>query len=186
MYGWYVWTLMVRSLKYLTRKTLSVPTETTSGTIYSFKMANIAVKQGDMIGVRAKSSDTNNEVMIKGLGSNGVPITNTKIHLTSLDSDGLYDNPAFDSLNLQQFDKTYGAMLVAAKFVSNATSAQFTLDIPSDMNISVISAMKKLSDGSIRPVKALDWVYSNSNKTLTVSFGETVALGEILIGVYAL
>lgn len=94
------------------------------------------------------------------------------------------DDGPFADVNLSQFDKVRSGVLTAEKFVANASSVEFNMDIPTGMDLSVIEAIKHLPNGDVKPVSALDWVYSNDHKTLTVSFGETIALGAVTIGVY--
>ncbi|MGL4223023.1 MAG: hypothetical protein ACRCSS_20580, partial [Shewanella sp.] len=94
-----------------------------------------------------------------------------------------YDDP-FSGIDLSQFSKTYTSQLVATKDVANKSSAVFDFDIPADVHMVVLDAIKQMADMSVRPVAKLDWNYSNANKRLTVSFGETVAIGRVTIGIY--
>lgn len=96
----------------------------------------------------------------------------------------LQPDHTFSTLDMEQFDHTYPYLLTAVKDVANVSSVTFNLDIDSGDHLVVLGAIKELADQSIRPVKSLDWSYSNTSKTLTVSFGETVAAGRVTLGIY--
>lgn len=152
-----------------------------SGT-YSMTSFTFAVNAGDRIALRAKSDMPDGAYLISI--ADKVPLVDVSINFKEL-TDPTADDP-FADIDLSQFDRVYTGTMTATKFASNVSSQTFNIDIPSDMNLSVLEAVKQLPDNSVRPVKSLDWVYSNTNKTLTVSFGETVAIGAITIGVYTL
>jgi hypothetical protein len=137
------------------------------------------VKTGDRIVLLSLTDATDDAYIISNFTST---MLTTEINFEEITTQG-YD-PVFDSVDLSQFEKTYTGVMTAAKIVSNVASKTFVLDIPSDMNVSILGAVKQVGD-TVRPVRALDWSYNNSTKTLMVSFGETVTLGEVLIGVYS-
>lgn len=159
--------------------TFNIQGASVAGTQVSMNTFSISVKAGDMIALRAKSNLVDGAFLEAVAGK---PLLKTEITFDELVSNS-YDDP-FTDIDMSQFDKVYTGIMTATKVVSNKSSVTFNIDIPDDMNISVLSAVKELADLSVRPVKALDWVYSNTTKTLTVSFGETVLLGQVTLGIY--
>ncbi|WPH64040.1 hypothetical protein vBVpP1_39 [Vibrio phage vB_VpP_1] len=149
------------------------------GTHYAFGYDH-DVEQGDRLSLRA-SVDASDGAFLQATPS-VTPMLSNYIEFKELKDSG--DDPFASVIDYSQFDRVYTGILTATKMVANASSVTFNLDIPDDMNISVLSAVKELKDLSVRPVRALDWVYSNKDKTLTVSFGETVLLGQVTIGIY--
>lgn len=96
---------------------------------------------------------------------------------------GAYDDP-FAGIDMSQFTKSYQAGMTVTKDVANVASVVIPIDIPDDVNVVVLGAIKELEDLTVRPVTKLDWSYSNKKKTLTVSFGETVLVGRVTMGFY--
>ncbi|MGL5394780.1 MAG: hypothetical protein ACRDBQ_05825, partial [Shewanella sp.] len=96
---------------------------------------------------------------------------------------GAYDDP-FAGIDMSQFTKSYPAGMTVTKDVANVASVVIPIDIPDDVNLVVLGAIKELADLTVRPVAKLDWSYSNTNKRLTVSFGETVLVGRVTMGLY--
>lgn len=92
------------------------------------------------------------------------------------------DDP-WGTLDLSQFDEVYNNHLTASVEVQNKSLATFNIDVPDGMFLEVKRAIKKLDDGSIRPIQTLDYQYKDGE--LKVSFGQTVADAKILIGVYS-
>lgn len=163
-----------------------IPSETTfeisgnSSGDYSMKELTLSVETGDRLALRASADAADGAFLQSNTPSH--PMVDVEARFTELLSD-TSDDP-FSGVDLTQFDRVYESVLTATKVVSNASSVSVKMDIPEDMNISILNAVKQLPDSSIRPVDRLDWVYSNVTKTLTVSFGETVQIGMITIGVY--
>lgn len=141
----------------------------------------IDFNSGDKMILKAFSS-VNDAVEIR-FGSNPAVNNYCADYTFEIDNYLLLPDPFF-AVDLSQFDKVYPHMLTATKFVSNVSGQTFNIDVPDDCNLSVIEAVKQLADSSIRPVKTLDWTYNNTNKTLTVSFGETITTGAITLGLY--
>lgn len=111
--------------------------------------------------------------------SHDKPLVKIEIQFTELLDVGEYDDPMGD-LNLQQFEQVYDAGKVVVKHVTNASSANIPILLPVDADLVVLSAVKKSGD-VIRPVKSLDYSYTNG--TLSVSFGETADV-KITLGIY--
>ncbi|WRQ13110.1 hypothetical protein [Vibrio phage vB_VpM-pA2SJ1] len=152
-----------------------------SSGIYPMKELTMSVKAGDRIALRAKSDMPDGAYLEADNGKS--PLVDVKINFDELVQD-TSDDP-FADIDLSQFDRVYTGTMTATKFVSNSASVTFNLDIPDGFNVSVIEAVKQsVSDGFVRPVRNLDWAYSNKDKTLKVSFGETVDIGAVTIGVY--
>lgn len=94
-----------------------------------------------------------------------------------------YDDP-LSGVDLSQFTAVkYSASFPEIDFF-NKSSMVIPFDVPDDVNIVVMSAVKEMPDLSVRKVASLDWNYSNTDKTLSVSFGENVAIGRLTIGVF--
>ncbi|MGL5773722.1 MAG: hypothetical protein ACRCYB_00040, partial [Aeromonas veronii] len=96
---------------------------------------------------------------------------------------GASDDP-FAGIDMSQFTKAYPAGMTVTKDVANVASVVIPIDIPDDVNLVVLGAVKELADLTVRPVAKLDWSYSNTQKRLTVSFGETVLVGRVTMGLY--
>lgn len=96
---------------------------------------------------------------------------------------GVSDDP-FAGIDMSQFTKAYPAGMTVTKDVTNVASVVIPIDIPDDVNLVVLGAIKELADLTVRPVAKLDWSYSNTQKRLTVSFGETVLVGRVTMGLY--
>lgn len=149
------------------------------GTHYAFAYAH-DFEENDQICLRA-SSDKADGAFLQATPS-VTPLISNYIEFKELKVAEGGDDP-FADVDLSQFDRVHTGFMTAEKYVANKSSVVFNMDLPDDMNLSVMQAIKQLPNGDVRPVKALDWVYSNTNKTLTVSFGETVTLGAVTIGV---
>lgn len=150
-----------------------------SGT-YPMKQFTMAVEAGDRIALRAKS-DMPDGAFLKTI-SGKAPLVDVSIEFDALVS-VVADDP-FTSLDLQQFDFVYPNGLTVVKTFADAASVAFDIDIGDSDSMAVLGAVKQLTDGSIRPVKSLDWIYNNTDKTLRISFGETVELGQVTLGIY--
>ena len=163
-----------------------IPSETTfpisgnSSGDYSMKEFTVDVVAGDRLILKA-SADKDDGAFIES-NSKAHPMVDIEIRVKELASD-LGDDP-FSGIDLSQFDTVYPSGIVVTKDVTNKSSVEFNIDLPDKANIVVLSAIKELGDFSVRPVSRLDWSYSNENKTLNVSFGETVLLGRIILGIY--
>lgn len=153
-----------------------------TGIQYSMPSFGLQVETGEKIVLLGKA-DKADGAYLKCVSDNKPLLSTTITFEEFLGSNVVSDDP-FADIDLSQFDKVYTGVMTATKVVSNTSSSTFQLDIPSNMNVSVMQAVKELEDLSVRPVKHLDWVYNNSTNTLTVSFGELVGLGAITIGVY--
>lgn len=114
--------------------------------------------------------------------SPSAPMLYTTVTFDELTGQG-YDDP-FASIDMSQFTKAYPAGMTVTKDVANVASVVIPVDIPDDVNLVVLGAVKELADLTVRPVTKLDWSYSNTQKRLTVSFGETVLVGRVTMGLY--
>lgn len=93
------------------------------------------------------------------------------------------DDP-FKGMDLSAFTAIHRNRLVVTKDFKNQASAIIPVVIPAGATMSVLEVVKLSTDGSVRPVAKLDYVYHTDTKILNVSFGETVLDGRITIGVY--
>ncbi|MGL5485638.1 MAG: hypothetical protein ACRDC6_05040 [Shewanella sp.] len=114
--------------------------------------------------------------------SPSAPMLYTTVTFDEFATDGA-DDP-FASIDMSQFTKAYPAGMTVTKDVANVASVVIPIDIPDDVNVVVLGAIKELADLTVRPVTKLDWSYSNKKKSLTVSFGETVLVGRVTMGFY--
>ncbi|MGL5280258.1 MAG: hypothetical protein ACRC8W_00615 [Plesiomonas shigelloides] len=114
--------------------------------------------------------------------SPSAPMLYTTVTFDEFTTDGA-DDP-FASIDMSQFTKAYPAGMTVTKDVANVASVVIPIDIPDDVNVVVLGAIKELADLTVRPVTKLDWSYSNTQKRLTVSFGETVLVGRVTMGLY--
>lgn len=150
-----------------------------SGT-YPMTPLTLAVEAGDRIALRAKSDMPDGAYLISIEGK--VPLVDVAINFKELVT-FTADDP-FASIDLQQFDRVYTNSLTVTKDVGNVSSVTFPLTIEDTDHLVVLGAVKQLPDNSIRPVRALDWVYNNEDHTLKVSLGETVLIGRVTLGIY--
>lgn len=157
-----------------------LPISGDSSGMYPMKQFTMAVEAGGRIALRAKS-DMPDGAFLKAISGKG-PLVDVSIDFEELVTTTA-DDP-FASLDLQQFDFVYPNGLTVTKTFANASSMVFNIDIGDADSLAVLGAIKQLADGSIRPVKSLDWIYNNNDKTLRISFGETVELGQVTLGVY--
>ncbi|MGL5283350.1 MAG: hypothetical protein ACRC8W_16680, partial [Plesiomonas shigelloides] len=114
--------------------------------------------------------------------SPSAPMLYTTVTFDEFATDGA-DDP-FSGIDMSQFTKVYPAGMTVTKDVANVASVVIPIDIPDDVNVVVLGAIKELADLTVRPVTKLDWSYSNTKKRLTVSFGETVLVGRVTMGLY--
>ncbi|MGL4250099.1 MAG: hypothetical protein ACRDCI_12035 [Plesiomonas shigelloides] len=114
--------------------------------------------------------------------SPSAPMLYTTVTFDEFTTDGA-DDP-FASIDMSQFTNAYPAGMTVTKDVANVASVVIPIDIPDDVNVVVLGAIKELADLTVRPVTKLDWSYSNTQKRLTVSFGETVLVGRVTMGLY--
>ncbi|MGL5309434.1 MAG: hypothetical protein ACRDAL_02400 [Plesiomonas shigelloides] len=114
--------------------------------------------------------------------SPSAPMLYTTVTFDEFATDGA-DDP-FSGIDMSQFTKAYPAGMTVTKDVANVASVVIPIDIPDDVNVVVLGAIKELADLTVRPVTKLDWSYSNKKKSLTVSFGETVLVGRVTMGFY--
>ncbi|MGL5728771.1 MAG: hypothetical protein ACRCYD_13100, partial [Plesiomonas sp.] len=114
--------------------------------------------------------------------SPSAPMLYTTVTFDEFATDGA-DDP-FSGIDMSQFTKAYPAGMTVTKDVANVASVVIPIDIPDDVNVVVLGAIKELADLTVRPVTKLDWSYSNTQKRLTVSFGETVLVGRVTMGLY--
>ncbi|MGL5284319.1 MAG: hypothetical protein ACRC8W_21655 [Plesiomonas shigelloides] len=114
--------------------------------------------------------------------SPSAPMLYTTVTFDEFATDGA-DDP-FASIDMSQFTKAYPAGMTVTKDVANVASVVIPIDIPDDVNVVVLGAIKEMADLTVRPVTKLDWSYSNKKKSLTVSFGETVLVGRVTMGLY--
>lgn len=137
-------------------------------------------EKGAKIALRAKSDSIDGSFLQSVPGK---PMLDTKITYIALKDADAGDDP-FADIDLSQFDTIYYSGMIVTKDFANVSSITFNIDIPDSANMAVLGAIKELADLSVRPVAKLDWVYSNADKTLKVSFGETVLLGRVTLGIY--
>lgn len=149
-----------------------------NGVQYSMPTFTVDVETGDKIYLKAQSNHPDG-CFLKSV-TPSKPMLKTTVVFKELVAD-VGDDP-FADLDLSQFDRVHTSQFTAVKEVQSASSTSIPLIVPSDMDVSVLSALKRNTDGSIRPVRSLD--YSYKNNILNVSFGETVADAKIIIGVY--
>ena len=153
----------------------------TSGMQFRMKPFTLDVKEGQRIALRA-SSDMDDGAYIMST-SPSQPLLDLFINCKGLIASDPVVDPFF-GINLSQFTQVHRNSLTVVKDVTNAASVTFNIDVPDTVNLVVLGAIKETEDLAIRPVTKLDWEYSNKAKTLKVSFGETVALGRITIGLF--
>lgn len=151
-----------------------------SSGMYPMTSFTLAVRAGDRLALRAKSDMPDGAYLIAV--ADKVPLVDVSINFKELIA-STADDP-FASLDLQQFDHVYTNQLTVTKDVGNVDSAVFNIDIGAQDHLVVLGAVKELPDNSIRPVKVLDWSYNNNDHNLRVSFGETVMLGRVTLGIY--
>lgn len=148
------------------------------GTQYYMPAFNLQVEGGDKIALTAQADKADGAFL--QCVTDARPMINTTIKFKELISTS-GDDP-FADIDLSKFDRVHSSSLTAVKVIKNASSASINLDLPEDVDISILQAVKKLSDNTIRPVKSLDYSYKNG--LLNVSFGENVDQALITIGVY--
>lgn len=140
----------------------------------------IEMEAGQRIGGRARSSKNDGAYIQSNTPTQYA--VQTVFEFDEIVSQGS-DDP-FADIDLSQFDAVYSSGMTVTKDVFNVASVVFSIDLPSSANMVVLGAVKELPDLSVRKVNNLDWVYSNTDKTLRVSFGETVSIGRVTIGIY--
>ena len=148
---------------------------------FSMPIFTQPVAAGERIALRAVSSVAFG-VYLQCV-SDARPMLQTSITFNELMSTGGGDDP-FSGIDMSQFTKAYPAGMTVTKDVYNVASVVIPIDIPDDVNMVVLGAIKEMPDLTVRPVAKLDWSYSNTNKRLTVSFGETVLAGRVTMGLY--
>ena len=141
---------------------------------------SVDVLTGQRIGGRATSNKPDGAFIYSERKSDYMLLT--VIDFKELQPD-LSDDP-FAGIDMSQFSQTYPAGLVVTKDVAGVASVIIPIDVPDSANLVVLGAVKEMADLTVRPVSKLDWAYSNTNKRLTVSFGETVLLGRVTMGLY--
>ncbi|QKN85762.1 hypothetical protein KNV09_gp167 [Vibrio phage Athena] len=163
-----------------------IPSETTfkvsgdSSGDYSMKEFSLDVITGDRIVLKA-SADKDDGAFIQS-NSPAHPLVDIEIRIDELTA--FANDDPFTGVELDQFDKVYTGVLTATKYVSHTDSATFHIEVPDDMNVSVLEAIKKLDDGTVTTVKSLDWSYNLKSQMLTVYFGEVVEECAITLGIY--
>ncbi|MGL5729256.1 MAG: hypothetical protein ACRCYD_15565, partial [Plesiomonas sp.] len=115
--------------------------------------------------------------------SPSAPMLYTTVIFDEFATAGGADDP-FAGIDMSQFTNSYPAGMTVTKDVANVASVVIPIDIPDDVNVVVLGAIKEMADLTVRPVTKLDWSYSNTQKRLTVSFGETVLVGRVTMGFY--
>ncbi|ARM71074.1 hypothetical protein pVco7_gp086 [Vibrio phage pVco-7] len=158
----------------------SFPISGSSSGMYSMTPFTFAVKAGDRIALRAKSDMPDGAYLISV--ADKVPLVDVSINFKEL-TEPTEDDP-FANIDLHQFDHIYTNSLTVTKDVGNVSSVTFPITIEDTDHLVVLGAVKQLPNNSIRPVKALDWDYNNEDHTLKVSFGETVLIGRVTLGIY--
>ncbi|MGL5581537.1 MAG: hypothetical protein ACRDCE_11320 [Cetobacterium sp.] len=97
---------------------------------------------------------------------------------------GNYDDP-FSGIDLSHFTNVRYGFATADIDFTNKASMTIPIDIPDDVDLVILGAIKENADLSVESVAKLGWRYSNTTKTLSVSFGETVPVGRIILGISA-
>lgn len=178
---WWVTVAADGSMTEIPGSRTSLPISGGSSGTYSMTPFTLAVEAGDRIALRAKSDMPDGAYLISIEGK--IPLVDISINFKELIEAPTADDP-FASLDLQQFDHVYTNQLTVTKDVGNIDSAIFKIDIGEQDHLVVLGAVKELPDNSVRPVKVLDWSYNNNDQNLRVSFGETVMLGRVTLGIY--
>lgn len=137
------------------------------------------VKTGDRIVLLSLTDATDDAYIVSNSTST---MLTTEINFEEITAQG-YDDP-FADIDLTQFTRTRLNGMFPELDFANKSKMVISLDIPDSANLVVMSAVKEEADLSVRRVANLDWSYSNTDKTLTVSFGETVLLGRLTLGVF--
>lgn len=177
---WWVTVATDGTMKEIPSSRTTFPISGGSSGMYPMTPFTFAVKAGDRIALRAKSDMPDGAYLISV--ADKVPLVDVSINFKELAE--LTDDDPFADMNLSQFDGYYPNGLVVTKNIFNTNAITISVDIKDTDHLVVFDAVKQLRDGSVRPVKAFDWVYSNTDKTLRVSFGETIEIGRITMGVY--
>ncbi|MGL4468536.1 MAG: hypothetical protein ACRCUK_13735 [Plesiomonas shigelloides] len=159
--------------------TITVPAGA-KGIVYSMPTFSTPVLAGQRLILRV-TGDGPDCAFLQSV-SKSTPMLYTSLRFDELTGQG-YDDP-FSGIDMSQFTKAYPAGMTVTKDVANVASVVIPIDIPDDVNVVVLGAIKELADLTVRPVTKLDWSYSNKKKSLTVSFGETVLVGRVTMGFY--
>ncbi|MGL4600319.1 MAG: hypothetical protein ACRCVE_02180 [Plesiomonas sp.] len=159
--------------------TITVPAGA-KGIVYSMPTFSTPVLAGQRLILRV-TGDGPDCAFLQSV-SKSTPMLYTSLRFDELTGQG-YDDP-FSGIDMSQFTKAYPAGMTVTKDVANVASMVIPIDIPDDVNVVVLGAIKELADLTVRPVTKLDWSYSNTQKRLTVSFGETVLVGRVTMGLY--
>lgn len=149
----------------------------TSNALYSMPQFTESVIAGDRIVLRA-TTNRSDGAFIQSTSSDK-PMIDTTIDFNELVAVGEYDDP-FGQLDVSQFDQVYDHGLTVVKHVVGESSATIPIALPVDADLMLLDAVKKVN-GVVRPVKNLDYSYSNG--VLSVSFGE-VADVKLTLGIY--
>lgn len=97
---------------------------------------------------------------------------------------GAYDDP-FAGIDMSSFTNVRYGFATADIDFFNKSSINVQVDIPDDVDLVVLSAIKENQDLSVESVARLGWKYFNATKTLSISFGETVPVGRVILGISA-
>lgn len=97
-------------------------------------------------------------------------------------SAGAYDDP-FSGIDMSSFTNVRYGFATADIDFFNKASINIRLDIPDGVDLVVLSAIKQNQDSSIESVAKLGWKYFNTTKTLSISFGEVVPIGRVILGI---
>ncbi|MGL4466108.1 MAG: hypothetical protein ACRCUK_01275, partial [Plesiomonas shigelloides] len=97
---------------------------------------------------------------------------------------GAYDDP-FAGIDMSSFTNVRYGFATADIDFFNKSSISVQVDIPDDVDLVVLSAIKENQDLSVESVARLGWKYFNTTKTLSISFGETVPVGRVILGISA-
>ncbi|MGL5526785.1 MAG: hypothetical protein ACRDCI_00125 [Plesiomonas shigelloides] len=97
---------------------------------------------------------------------------------------GAYDDP-FAGIDMSSFTNVRYGFATADIDFFNKSSINVQVDIPDDVDLVVLSAIKENQDLSVESVARLGWKYFNTTKTLSISFGETVPVGRVILGISA-
>lgn len=177
---WWVTVAPDGSMKEIQGSRTVFPISGDSSGTYPMTQFTMAVEVGTRIALRAKT-DMPDGAFLKAI-TGKAPLVDVTIEFDELIVDSS-DDP-FSDLDLKQFDNVYTNRLTVTKDVGNVSGATFNIAIKDTDHLVVLDAVKELADNSIRPVKSLDWIYNNNDQTLRVSFGETIMLGRITLGIY--
>lgn len=149
------------------------------GTSYSMPTFKLDIEKGDKVVLLGKA-DSQDGAYLKAI-NNGKPLLSTAITFKELVVSDSGDDPWAD-LDMSQFEHVYEHMMAGRIVAHNTSNISTNFTVPENMYIDIKRGIKKLPDGTIRPLKNMDFSYKDG--LLKVSFGEVVDEARILIGVY--